>query len=248
MKAEAFVIHLDRAVDRRAQAEALAAALPMPAHLLRAIDSDDLTDADIAAVYDRNLHRPRYPFDLRRQEVACFLSHRMAWQAIVDGDLDAGLVAEDDVDLDVTVAPEIVLDILRAIQPADYVRLPVKTGREHGPVVHRSGLLTLIEPRLRGLGMQAQIVGHEAARILLHETRRFDRPVDTMIQVPGRTAARVLSAAPVCFRHVDDAVGGSVVQKRQKPFGEIVEREIRRLAYRLAIAAMVRSSKAQPSL
>lgn len=246
MKAEAFIIHLDRAVNRKAQAQALAAALPMPAHLIQAVDSNDLTDADIAAVYDRNRHRPRYPFDLRRQEVACFLSHRKAWQAIVDGDLDAGLVAEDDVDLDVAVAPEIVLGILRAIQPADYVRLPVKAGREYGPVVHQAGLLTIIEPRLRGLGMQAQIVGREAARILLHETRRFDRPVDTLIQVPGRTAARILSAAPVCFSHVDKALGGSVVQKQRKPFGEIVEREIRRLAYRLAVAAMVRSQRSRP--
>ena len=234
MKTEAFIIHLERASSRKRQAEAFAAKLPMPARLLAAIDSEQLGDADVAAVYRRYLHRPRYPFELRRQEIACFLSHRKAWREILDRGLDAGLVAEDDVDADPAVLGEVIGVVLAGMEPADFVRLPVKV-REDGPLRFAAGRIEVIEPGLRGLGMQAQIVGREAARRLLAETEQFDRPVDTTIQLPGLTKARVLAVRPAFVAHVDETVGGSVVQKKKKPIGEIVAREVRRAAYRLAV-------------
>ena len=175
----------------------------MPARLLAAIDSEQLGDGEVAAVYRRYLHRPRYPFELRRQEIACFLSHRKAWREIVDRGLDAGLVAEDDVDADPVLLGEVIEAVLANMQPADFVRLPVKV-REDGPLRFAAGKIEVIEPGLRGLGMQAQIVGREAARRLLAETEQFDRPVDTTIQLPGLTTARVLAVRPAFVAHVDE--------------------------------------------
>jgi GR25 family glycosyltransferase involved in LPS biosynthesis len=239
MKIEAFIIHLERAKSRAPQAEAFAAKLPMAARLLAAVDSEQLSDGEVAAVYRRNLHRPRYPFELRRQEIACFLSHRNAWREIVDRGLDAGLVAEDDVDADPVLLGEVIEAVLANMQPADFVRLPVKV-REEGPLRFAAGKIEVIEPRLRGLGMQAQIVGREAARRLLAETEQFDRPVDTTIQLPGLTSARVLAVRPAFVAHVDKSVGGSVVQKKKKPIGEVLAREVKRAVYRLSIRLAAR--------
>ena len=242
MKAEAFIIHLERAHNRRRQAEAFAAKLPMRAHLLDAVDSEKLSDAEIAKVYFRRIHRPRYPFELRRQEIACFLSHRQAWREIVERGLDAGLVAEDDVDADDGLLKEAIAVALANMDHNDYLRLPVKPG-EKGPLRFSAGGIEAIEPKLRGLGMQVQIVGREAARRLLAETERFDRPVDTTIQLPGLTTARVLAARPAFVLHVDKAVGGSVVQKKKKRLAEILSREVKRFVYRARVRAAALGGK-----
>src|SRR3954470_22237545 len=96
---KAFISHLGRAAQRAAQVERLIATLPVPAEIIDAIDGLTLTDADRDRVYRRRLHKPTYPFPLSNSEIACFLSHRRAWAAIVEQGLDAGFVIEDDVEL-----------------------------------------------------------------------------------------------------------------------------------------------------
>jgi GR25 family glycosyltransferase involved in LPS biosynthesis len=243
MKIEGFIIHLKRAHDRRPQAEALAAKLPLRTHILDAVDAADMSDEDVARVYQRHIHAPRYPFDLRRQEVACFLSHRKAWQTIIDRSLDAGLIAEDDVDIEETPFRAVYDLAASKVGHGDIVRFPVKSGVEAGPIRAEQGMATLIEPKLVGLGMQMQLVGRDAARALLAATERFDRPVDTTIQVPGFVKVRILSARPTCVLHVDRKIGGTTVQKTKKPLSEVLSREVRRSIYRLAVQAKSLSVK-----
>ncbi|TAM98812.1 MAG: glycosyltransferase family 25 protein, partial [Rhizobiaceae bacterium] len=102
---EAFIIHLARADQRRPQVEKLLTQLQMPAGIIHAVDGNTLSQEEIAAVYRRHLHRPHYPFALRPTEIGCFLSHRKAWQAILDRKLDAGLTVEDDVTVDGALYP-----------------------------------------------------------------------------------------------------------------------------------------------
>jgi GR25 family glycosyltransferase involved in LPS biosynthesis len=242
MKVEGFIIHLKRAAERRAQAEALAAKMPVPMHILDAVDAAEISDADVARVYRRHIHSPRYPFELRRTEVACFLSHRKAWRAILDSGLDAGLIAEDDVDVvDGRFRPAYSLAIARIMQ-GDYIRFPVREGAEKGRVLAERDGATLIKPRVIGLGMQMQLVGREAAKALLAATEQFDRPVDTTIQVPGLVRTRVLSVGPAGILHVHKQVGGTTVQKKKKALSEVLSREVKRGIYRLAINLKNRNS------
>jgi GR25 family glycosyltransferase involved in LPS biosynthesis len=243
MKVEGFIIHLRRAHDRFAQAQALAGKLLVPAHFVDAVDAADMSDDDVAHVYQRHIHKPHYPFELRRTEVACFLSHRKAWQTIIDRGLDAGLIAEDDVDVEETMFGAVYALAASRIGHGDIIRLPVKSGVEAGPIVAEQGRAALIEPKLVGLGMQMQLVGQDAARALLAATQRFDRPVDTTIQVPGLVKARILSARPTCVLHVDADVGGTTVQKKKKPLSEAFSREIKRGLYRLSVRAKSLSTK-----
>lgn len=234
MKAKAFIIHLPRAQARRAQAEELVRLLPMSAEILEAVDGLALSEAHIEAVYRRHLHSPRYPFELRKQEIGCFLSHRKAWQAIADSDLDFGLIVEDDVELEASFAQALAFAIEHA-QPQDYLRFPRWSRGDEGPVRRRSGEMFIIEPRLPGLGMQTQLVGRDAAHALLHATGLFDRPVDTTIQMRWLHQARVLTVRPVSIREIHRELGGTVIQKKAKPLTEILAREVRRPLYRLAV-------------
>ena len=233
MKAEAFIIHLARARGRAPQVERLRQALPLPATVIDAIDAETLSDDEIAHVYRPKLHRPHYTFPLRRTEIACFLSHRKAWQTIFDRGLDAGLIIEDDVEL--LPGFREVLDLALAhATPGDFVRFP-KQRRERGRETAKAGGICLFAPRNVGLGMQAQLVGRDAAGELLAFTREFDRPVDTAIQMRWLHRARVLSTAPLAIREVAADLGGTTVQGKAKPLGEILSREIHRARYRFAV-------------
>lgn len=232
---EAFIIHLARADQRRPQVEKLLTQLQMPAGIIHAVDGNTLSQEEIAAVYRRHLHRPHYPFALRPTEIGCFLSHRKAWQAILDRKLDAGLTVEDDVTVDGALYPGLLAFALTNLGERDVIRFPYRNHTDRGPVVARDGDMTLVEPRTIGLGMQMQLVSAGAAAFLLDATEIFDRPVDTIIQMPGAKGVRVLVARPTTIRQIGHLLGGTVVQQKRKPAGEIVVREIRRALYRGAV-------------
>lgn len=234
-RVEAMIIHLARAERRRPQVDNLLTGLPLPAGIIEGVDGNELSGAEIAAVYRRNLHRPRYPFPLRPTEVGCFLSHRKAWQAILDRNLDAGLIIEDDVAIDPALFNRLLDFSLANIENGDLIRFPYRQHTDKGSVVASEGNLSVVSPKLPGLGMQMQLVSAGGAAALLDATGIFDRPVDTTIQLPGLVKARLLVARPTCIRQIGHLLGGTVVQKTQKPIGEILSREIRRAAYRTAV-------------
>jgi Glycosyltransferase family 25 (LPS biosynthesis protein) len=100
IKVKCFIIHLASAVGRQPIVERLQRETAFEPVIIEAVDKAALTDADIKAVYVRELLAPRYPFDLGKGEIACFLSHRSVWRRIAKGSGDFALVLEDDVELE----------------------------------------------------------------------------------------------------------------------------------------------------
>ncbi|WP_394886402.1 glycosyltransferase family 25 protein [Mesorhizobium sp. AaZ16] len=237
IRAEAFIIHLARAELRKPQVERLAATLPLPVNILDAVDGMALTEDEANAIYRHHLHRPRYPFALRKAEIGCFLSHRKAWRAIVDGGLDAGLIIEDDVEPDEELFVPALALAMKTIRPGDYIRFPYRSHTDSGAEVAKAGGVALVEPGHTGLGMQMQLVGRQAAAELLKATETFDRPVDTTIQMRWLADIRVLAVRPPAVRQIGHLLGGTIVQKKSKPLGEILSREVKRAWYRLALRA-----------
>lgn len=235
MRAQAFVIHLAQAVRRRPQVDALVARLPLPVTVIDAVDGRELGAEAIAAVYRPGLHRPRYPFALRDAEVGVFLSHREAWRRIVEKGLDAGLVVEDDVEPDDAALAEALGLALREARQGDYVRFPYRSHTDKGAAIAGASDARIVEPRHVGLGMQMQLVTREAAERLLRATETFDRPVDSLVQMRWLTGVRVLAVRPGSIRQIAHLLGGTVTQKKNKPLGEVVAREFKRAAYRLAL-------------
>lgn len=231
MSIEAFIIHLKRATARRRQVDSLAAELTMPVHVMDAVDGLTIPGETVKRVYKRQIHAPSYPFALRKSEIACFLSHRAAWQAIIDKGLDFGLVLEDDVRLEPGFSSAFEAAV-KAATPADYVRFPRWLRGENGAVVTKQGRSSIIIPRVPGLGMQAELIGREAAANLLKFTETFDRPVDTTVQMSWLHSVRILTARPVVIKEIDHLIGGSVIQNKAKSRREILSREFKRLIYR----------------
>jgi GR25 family glycosyltransferase involved in LPS biosynthesis len=235
MRAKAYIVHLGRAVGRQPQAKLLAESLPIPGEILPAIDGREMTEEARAAVVRRKIHSPRYPFPLNVGEVGCFLSHRNAWQAIIDDRCDAGLIIEDDVGIASPEFTAVVQAGLAAIQPDEVIRFPLHERGESNVVARTLGSVRFLEPRLPGLGMQMQLVGNEAARRLLDGSRLFDRPVDSYVQMQWLHGARVLSARPVVISENDAMLGGTVIQNKKMSLVEKAVHEMTRPLLRLAV-------------
>ncbi|MBQ0709411.1 MULTISPECIES: glycosyltransferase family 25 protein [unclassified Ochrobactrum] len=236
---KAFIIHLERATDRQPQVQELIRELPIETEIVNAIDGRTLDTQTINRVYRRSAHSPRYPFALSTNEIACFLSHRKAWQAIVDQRLDAGLVLEDDVELTPEFAAAYSM-ACRVLKADSFIRFPFRE-RESGRVVLTTETTRIIEPVPVGLGMVAQLIGQEAAQRLLSATEVFDRPVDTTAQMSWVTGLKPLSVLPGGVKEISVQLGGSTIQK-SRSLPDKLKREILRPLYRWKIKSRSRAA------
>lgn len=240
MNIKAFIIHLARASDRRPQVAKLVQELPVKTEVIDAVDSRTLPEADIKRAYKRKLHAPRYPFELSKNEIACFLSHRKAWQAIVDQGLDAGFVIEDDIEL-TDVFNAAFQAVTNHFEPGSFVRFTFR-DREQGREVFRNDQLRIIIPNPIGLGMVAQLVSFDAAKKLLAATEQFDRPVDTTVQMRWVTGLQPLAVIPGGVKEISAELGGTTIQHK-KSFKDKLARELLRPIYRMRVRNFSAKSK-----
>jgi len=235
MHCKGFILHLERATGRTAQAEALRAELPVDTEILPAIDGLQMGDAAAQRFVRPGMHEPRYPFALSKTEIACFLTHRHAWQAIIDADCDAGLIVEDDAAVASSDFPAVIQAALVSLRPEEFIRFPHRERHEPGSLAREIGPARFIEPRLPALGMVMQLVGREAARRLLDASWQFDRPVDNFVQMQWLHGARVLTARPIVIREICQQLGGSVIHRTHHGVIHKIMHELQRPLIRLAI-------------
>lgn len=233
-KINGFIIHLDRAAERHPHVKNLQNILPFSTQIISAVDGKKLRAEELAA-YQRHLNKPFYPFELSASEIACFLSHRKAWKAIVEQKLDGGFIIEDDVALtdDFTNAWKLAL---AHFTPQQFIRFPFRM-KEKGREIAASATHYLIAPCPVGLGQVAQLVGCEAAEKLLRATEIFDRPVDTTMQLFWQTGVHPLSVLPGGVNEISSTLGGSTIQRKRQTYDKL-KREILRPLYRFKIARL----------
>ena len=230
---DCLIIHLERSLERKTQVRKLKKNLPYRTKVIEAIDGRNL-DGDFSRSYIPRLLRPYYPFSLRSAEVATFQSHRKCWQEILDRDLEAAIIIEDDVDIideDFTAAVKLAME---EIITGDLIRFPIKPREKPRNKIVRRDNISIFEPTLVGLGMQAQIVTYDAARQLLEMTERFDRPVDVYIQLRWEHEIRILTLWPNGVVERSSSLGGSLIGKEKGIFDRL-RREILRPLYRARV-------------
>ncbi|MFD0858672.1 glycosyltransferase family 25 protein [Roseovarius aquimarinus] len=238
MDLDCFIIHLERAHERAAQVAATQDALPLRCRVMPAVDGQAMTEAE-ARAHVPGLLPPRYPFALRPSEVATFHSHRACWRRIVDEGLPAALILEDDLEIDTQrFLPALEL-ACGAVRDGDFVRFPIKPREEAGEVIAKNGTARLGRHDAVALGMVAQLVTQGAARKLLDATERFDRPVDTFLQMTWVHRVRILTAWPTGIEEVSARLGGSLIQRKEGLWPKL-RREVLRPIYRRRIAALAR--------
>lgn len=230
---ETLIIHLARAKARRAQVDALLAGTPYPARVIEAVDGREMSVAQTEAVVSNQpLFAPKYPFALGAGEVGCFLSHRAAWQAIVDGGLDAGLILEDDLAL-VDGFDDAVACVAQDVAYLGYVQFQVREIAGSKVVVQGDNV-RILQPVVTPLRTSAQMVSRNAAQKLLELTAQFDRPVDTFLQSHWHTDLHLCCVVPSGVEDRTAQTGGSTISSR-KPLSEKIMREWKRAWYRRSV-------------
>ena len=112
-----FIINLANATARRKFQEDQLQNLGLDFEILNAVSTDDISDKTYKDHYF-DWQRP-----LRNVEVACYYSHRSAWQKIIDSNKPA-LILEDDALLSKHSAE--VLESLEDFTDADFVQLEIR--------------------------------------------------------------------------------------------------------------------------
>jgi glycosyl transferase family 25 len=245
---EAFIIHLARATARRPQVERLLEACPVPARVLDAVDGRAMSEAEIDAVYSRkSMHAPHYPFEMTVGEIGCFLSHRKAWQAIVDSGLDAGLVIEDDVGIDADVFANALAFAREHVAVHGIVQFQVRQIAKPGSFIASTDAVALARPVIIPLRASCTLYSRSAAMQLLAQTKRFDRPIDGHVQLHWVTRLRPLIAIPSGVRDRGADIGGTTIQARNVPLLKRLRRELLRPLYRARISALSRRHNRMPA-
>ena len=237
MKISSLVITLRRSTARAEQVRKIVAGCPVSCDTWDATDGSLLTADEIQAVYQPRRHFPRYPFELTRGEIGCFLSHRRIWQMMVEKNIPKLLVLEDDVEFlpNFNKALQFAIDNI----PDDaYVQFQVRElqpGRsEQNPPAMQNHF---VQPSVIPLRTSAQLVTLSAARRLAEFSEKFDRPVDAAIQLKWIHGVTVLTSQPRSVVEVSGLIGGSTIgaTRKGKPVTLRLRREIARAIYRAKI-------------
>lgn len=236
---EAFIIHLARAEARRPQVDRIVKACPVPARVIEAVDGRQMTEAEISAVFSpRSLHYPPYPFSITAGEIGCFLSHRRVWRMIVESGLRAGLVLEDDVEIDPDAFDRALALAVREIDREGYIQFQVRPVADGAIAVTNDDGVSILRPRVAMLRTSAQLVSADQARRLLQLTERFDRPVDGLLQLSWVTGVAPGCAVPSGVSDRTQQSGGSTISTSSRAnLMKTLAREFHRLVYRRRIRA-----------
>ena len=231
-KYKCFIIHLKRAKQRRAYVDEIISKLNIETEIIDAVDGRLLTNNKISEYYSKtSLFHPAYPFKMNKGEVGCFLSFRKAWQNIVDQNLSGGLIFEDDVSLNLDVFQHSFVTALSWIEKYGYIQFQVRNVPKKSKVLTTNQGTQLLQPSPILLRCSAQLVSYSTAKKLLEATQKFDRPVDTLLQLNWNTGIQVTSISPSGVNDNTHAAGGSNLSLKI-PFSQRLQREFKRIKYR----------------
>ena len=173
-----LLINLDRAADRLTHMQARLGDCGAAFERVPAVDARALGEEEFA----RHVPGPGHWGLLTPGEVACFLSHRLAWQLLVERNLPYALVLEDDVLIGQAGAGLLASDSWVPAD-ADIVKLETdfKPVRRATRAVSREAGYDVVRLYSSHYCTAAYLVTQAAARRLLTATERFRDAVDEMI-------------------------------------------------------------------
>lgn len=235
---ETFVIHLERSTARQRNVDKLLAASPYPARVWPACDGAAMeSHVRDNLVSDKPLFTPAYPFDLSMGEIGCFESHRSVWRYMVENDVPAALILEDDVAIE-DASFEAALSLCEThIETFGYIQLQVRTVADGVCVAKHPNNTCLVRPKIVPLRTSAQMVSLGAARALLDACEQIDRPVDGFLQLFWETNVRPHCVVPSGVADLTQASGGSTVS-RKRTLSQKLKAAIARQMYRRHIKAL----------
>lgn len=182
MSFKIFVINLDSSVDRIENMQAQCSKLGIEFERVSAVRGKNLSSAEKAAVYNRDVNLAKYDKELNDGEIGCYMSHARCWEQILIQKLDYALILEDDAIL----TPEITAYIAKLAgsnSEWDYIKL--SHGRKPKNILNAIDLgdgLFLGQCIKLPSTTTGQFVSLAGAKKLLEHAYPIARPIDIDIQ------------------------------------------------------------------
>jgi glycosyl transferase family 25 len=183
MQPPIFVINLDSSPERFRNTKAQFENLKINVTRLPGVLGNALSDKTINQSYSKYLNFKKSDRPLSKGEIGCYLSHRKAWQKIVDMDVPFGVVVEDDIFIE-----ELFEDALNAISNFsfnwDLIKLAPYKNKTRSVRIEKqiSSQFKLVINSKTITGCAGYAISRSAAIKLLRTTYPFFRPVDTDLQ------------------------------------------------------------------
>jgi GR25 family glycosyltransferase involved in LPS biosynthesis len=239
-----LVIHLDRAVKREQNVEKIytdlakiSALKNFTKHTIQAVDGQKLTKQQKESHFQKNLIKPYIPDNVQisNNVIACFLSHRKAWQYIVNNNLDSGLIFEDDAQINPQVFSQALQVGFSNLRPNVIIRF-----KYNEPKAIESLFGTYNDniyfPLIPSPVTVSYLISNSTAKKLLAMTEKFDRPVDEFLKLTNHTNIYSGEVYPSGIKDISNELGGSTIGYINKDtLWQKIKRETNRLFYRLKL-------------
>ncbi|CAN5166924.1 hypothetical protein BH10PSE9_BH10PSE9_23460 [soil metagenome] len=235
-----YVINLGTATDRLAHAKSELKRQGLAFRRLPAVDAKGLDAATLTGVFDEEKSKRTYHVPMQKGEIACFLSHRLAWQRFLsDDDAPFLVILEDDFEMRGNLAALIEAVASASLPPWDMIKLWGKRRSVAQGVARLPGGWRLTREPVLSKRTVGQLVSRAGARKLLATTLPIHRPIDVQLQNWWELGINILTLAPPFVVDVgDEAFGGSSVKDKVTTFdGAKLSREFRRTKLRAAMVA-----------
>ena len=182
-----------------------------------AVNGWNLSEQEIARVYDAAQNRAYARHDLVPAEIGCYLSHIEAWRRIAESSAPGGFVFEDDFETDGTLSK--VLAALSTDKVADWDMVKLFTFDPDARVIAERAMtesLRLVVPYRVPTCLIGYGLTRDAARRLADHAVPFFRPVDEDQKYFWETGLRVALTLPAPIKVGDQqAVTGTIGNARR---------------------------------
>ncbi len=216
---ETRVISLVNQVDRRNKIISLLDGPNLNWSFYDAISGKDI-DAYLG-MYDKKRRLRDLGYDLRANEIACFISHRKVWEECVSKNVPF-LILEDDVKISerASIFPEIfrVIDLIIKTVRKDFlfVRLGNTVDRKFQAVKNIAESVDLVRYHRDPLGAFSYVLSPDVAKKLLRNSAQFSCPVDNYMWRGWEHGVCLFDLSPNLF-FTSDIDTPSNIGDRSKP-------------------------------
>lgn len=175
-------INLDRSPERNQHMIEQFASLDILATRIPAIDGRTLEDHDVRQMNpDKENYRK-----LTAGEIACFMSHRRAWQALLDSESTHGIVFEDDIKLSKS-ATGLLSDLSWL---SDNIGLLKLDNMPFGAMISNAQAVlghdfSISQIQTKAVSAAAYLISRKYAQRMLDTTLEFSAPVDIIMYDPA---------------------------------------------------------------
>ncbi|GLP95586.1 glycosyltransferase family 25 protein [Paraferrimonas sedimenticola] len=202
-KCPILLINLDRSTDRLARCQQLLSDAGVEFERISAVDGGQLSEQQLEQYAPKALADDLYYRRLTPGEIGCYLSHRKAWQIMVERQYPYAIILEDDFevsgDISQTIAHIGRLD--KSSEDWFFLKLAcddkrLKSIRYRRPL----GEMTLATFSKQSSGTSAQAVSLKGAKRLLKHSQTFARPIDIDLQHWWEKGIQIMGLMPFAFR------------------------------------------------